>query len=475
MKFTVEEKLKYVKAYKEHKYIPLDSKCRCDIDAWHERIKFWNKLFDKYGEQGLIHKKKNNKYSQSLKFKAINRVINGESYRSVAFALDINNDSLICNWMKSYKKYGLDGLKSKVKGRKSNGSKRERFEEEIEGIRERELSPYFGERLSKKIESLGGTRGAKPRQKYEAILEVKKEFKEAKLKELLEIAKLSKSTYFYEKHRDMLKEKEQEIKEQIKTIYYENKQRYGVRRITAILNANNLKINHKKVQRLMKQMDLKGLQSKVKYNSYHGTTGTIAPDLIIMEYKRKDGQIHHKSNFSCTGPNQKWTTDVSQFNFPWGKCYLSPIKDMFTSEIISYNLSLHPSLEQTFDMLNNAFKQYPSLNGLIFHSDQGWQYQHADYVSTLKDKGILQSMSRKGNCLDNCIMESFFARIKTEIYFGKENIYKNFEEFKDAVNNYINWYNNKRIKYYKTLKKWMTPSECRNIFASRHPNSTDLQ
>jgi transposase InsO family protein len=125
----------------------------------------------------------------------------------------------------------------------------------------------------------------------------------------------------------------------------------------------------------MGKMGLKGIVKTVNYNSYQGKVGDVAPDLIIMEYVRKDGQTNHKSDFSCDAPNRKWTTDVSQFSFHWGKCYLSPIKDMFTGEIVAYDLSLRADSSQTRRMLAAAFLPNQDLTGLIFHSDQGWQYQ----------------------------------------------------------------------------------------------------
>ena len=193
-----------------------------------------------------------------------------------------------------------------------------------------------------------------------------------------------------------------------------------------------------------------------------------------MEYVRKDGQVHHKSDFSCTGPNQKWTTDVSQFAFPWGKCYLSPIKDMYDGRIVAYDLSLHPDLSQAKRMLEKAFSLGYDLNGLIFHSDQGWQYQHSWYVGQLKERGVLQSMSRKGNCLDNCIMESFFGTMKNEMFYGREAEYGSFEAFAKAVGEYIAWYNGTRIRYQKGMKKWMTPLACFEASFGGHPCGASL-
>ncbi len=163
-------------------------------------------------------------------------------------------------------------------------------------------------------------------------------------------------------------------------------------------------------------------------------------------------------DFKASGPDEKWTTDVSQFNLPFVKCYLSPILDMYSNEIISYDLSLHPNYEQITNMLNKAFKDHSDLEGLIFHSDQGWQYQMREYRQALIDKGIIQSMSRKGNCYDNCIMETFFGRMKNEMFYGYESGFKTFEEFRQAVEEYTYYYNNERIQE-KT--KWMPPVKFR--------------
>ena len=160
----------------------------------------------------------------------------------------------------------------------------------------------------------------------------------------------------------------------------------------------------------MNQFALCGKRPKEKYHSYKGDVGKVADNIINRD-------------FSTEKPLQKWTTDVSQFNLPWGKCYISPILDMNTNEIISYNLSTSPNMEQIKDMLNKAFERFPSVQGLIMHSDQGWQYQHAFYRSELQKHGIIQSMSRKGNCYDNCIMETFFGRLKNEMFYGGDEHY----------------------------------------------------
>ena len=233
--------------------------------------------------------------------------------------------------------------------------------------------------------------------------------------------------------------------EEINVIFLENKKRYGFRRITVELRNRGFIVNHKKVLRLMTKMELRAIKPKEKYHSYKGEVGKIADNII-------------RRNFVAAGPNKKWSTDVSQFNCSFGKCYLSPILDMHCGDIVAWDLSLSPSLEQTMRMLDQAFNKYPLLEGLILHSDMGWQYQHANYQRRLKEKGIIQSMSRKGNCFDNCIIESFFGTLKNEMFYGHENEFKTFEQFRQSISEYIDYYNNKRIKR-KT--KWMSPSKFR--------------
>jgi Transposase and inactivated derivatives len=257
---------------------------------------------------------------------------------------------------------------------------------------------------------------------------------------------LSKSTYYFEiNKKDAVAQRNADLLKEIKSIFEQNKGRYGVRRVHKELENKGIKVNHKKVQRLMHEAELLGKRPKEKYHSYKGEVGKIADNIINRD-------------FSTTMPLQKWTTDVSQFNFSWGKCYLSPILDMASNEIISYDLSLSPNMEQIKNMLDKAFSRFPKVAGLVFHSDQGWQYQHAYYREKLKEHGIVQSMSRKGNCYDNCIMETFFGRMKTEMYYGYERDYVSFEAFSKAVEEYIDYYNNKRIQ---AKTKWMPPAKYR--------------
>ena len=203
---------------------------------------------------------------------------------------------------------------------------------------------------------------------------------------------MARSTYYFELSKaDQVAVRNHCLADEIKDIFSQHKGRYGVRRVYQELIKRGHKVNHKRVQRLMHTMGLAGKRPKEKYHSYKGEVGKVAENILDRD-------------FSTTAPMQKWTTDVSQFGFSWGKCYLSPILDMNTNEIISYDLSQSANMEQIQRMLAGAFTKFPSVDGLIFHSDQGWQYQHVYFRQALKDHKIIQSMSRKGNCYDNCIV-----------------------------------------------------------------------
>ena len=214
---------------------------------------------------------------------------------------------------------------------------------------------------------------------------------------LLKIAGIARSVYYYYINKKDIDEKNTNIIEKIKEIYYANSGRYGYRRVTLELKNQDININHKKVQRLMKKLNLQSIiRKKRKYSSYKGQVGKIADD-------------HINRDFEATALNQKWFTDVTEFNLRGEKLYLSPILDAYGRYIVSYDISRSPNLEQINHMLNLAFKENENYENLIFHSDQGWQYQHNSYQERLKEKKIIQSMSRKGNSLDNGLMECSFG------------------------------------------------------------------
>ena len=252
---------------------------------------------------------------------------------------------------------------------------------------------------------------------------------------LLETARLPRSTYYYQlKQLDGL-DKDKKLKAEIQAIFIEHKGNYGYRRMTLELRNRGYIVNHKKVQRLMKVLGLTArIRRKRKYSSYHGEIGEKADNLI----QRK---------FEAAKPMEKCYTDVTEFAIPAStqKLYLSPVLDGFNREIIAYNLSTTPNLAQVKSMLEQAFTEEHYEN-TILHSDQGWQYQHQYYHQFLEDKGIQPSMSRKGNSPDNGMMESFFGILKSEMFYGYEKKFHSLEQLEQAIVDYIDYYNNKRIK-----------------------------
>ena len=247
---------------------------------------------------------------------------------------------------------------------------------------------------------------------------------------MLHLSGLARSTfYYYLKHQNT--DKYAVEKQEIQNVFNANKGRYGYRRILAIMRAKGYTLNHKTVQKLMRSIGLKGKTRKnEKYHSYKGEVGKVADNYLNRDFK-------------ADKPYEKLTTDVTQFKVGDEKVYLSPVMDLFNREIISYSISTSPDLWQIREMLAGLFEKLPADSTPLFHSDQGWQYQHAEYQRLLAEHNIKQSMSRKGNCMDNGAMENFFGRLKVEMFYGEK--FESVNAFIDELNKYIYYYNNERI------------------------------
>ncbi len=253
---------------------------------------------------------------------------------------------------------------------------------------------------------------------------------------------MARSTYYYFYKRKG-KEKYEAEKQAIFKIFRENKGRYGYRRIEIAMRQKGYEINHKTVLKLMKSLNLKGKQRKNKYKSYKGEIGKIAANILARD-------------FDCKKPYEKLTTDVTEFRVCGKKLYLSPVMDLYNREILCYAISDSPNFRQTREMLAKLDKVLPVKARPILHSDQGWQYQMKEYQRILAKRNIKQSMSRKGNCLDNSPMENFFGRLKTEMFYGEK--FETVDEFVHCLEEYISYYNNTRI----SLKlKGMSPVQYR--------------
>jgi len=260
------------------------------------------------------------------------------------------------------------------------------------------------------------------------IQELRQEYK---LDMLLEIARLPRSTFYYQRKRQNTGDKYAQAKEEIQAIFHENKGRYGYRRVWIELRNRGIRLNHKTVQRLMKEMSLICRVRMKKYRSYKGDTGKIANNELNREFRAER-------------PNQKWVTDITQFRLFGQKLYLSPILDLYSGDIVTYTISDSPNLLMVTTMLEQAFRKIPDGTGLMMHSDQGWHYQHKQYRQMLAEKGVTQSMSRKGNCYDNSVMENFFGHLKSELLYLQE--FESIDHFKEELIAYIDYYNNRRIK-----------------------------
>jgi putative transposase len=248
---------------------------------------------------------------------------------------------------------------------------------------------------------------------------------------LLKLTGLARSTFYYRQKVASLENKHATLMEQIKSIFAQHKGRYGYRRITAALCRLGHAVNHKTVQRLMGKLALKSVVRPKKYRSYKSNICATQPDLLQRQ-------------FSAGAKNQKWVTDVSEFNVAGEKLYLSPVMDLYNGEIIAFETARRPVFKLVETMLTSALTRLGQHEHPILHSDQGWQYHMRAYRHTLQKHGILQSMSRKGNCLDNAAMESFFATLKSEFFYLDK--FESIQTLQEGIKNYIHYYNNHRIK-----------------------------
>lgn len=255
---------------------------------------------------------------------------------------------------------------------------------------------------------------------------------------------MAKSVYYYWREASSKADPYRDTKEQITQIFNVHQGRYGYRRVHLELRNQQQYLNHKTVQKLMGQLGLKSTVRPKRYQSFKGNIGKAAPNLL-------------ERNFGASKPNQKWVTDVTEFNIKGEKVYLSPILDLYNQEIISYEIADRPQISTVMQMLQSAFKQLGLKDKPILHSDQGWQYQMGLYQQALKEKGIGQSMSRKGNCLDNAVMENWFGIMKTEFFYRKK--FESVQSFKAQLEEYIHYYNHDRIKQ---KLKGLSPVNYRN-------------
>lgn len=252
-----------------------------------------------------------------------------------------------------------------------------------------------------------------------------------RLGDLTRIAALPRSVFYYWESQHAAVDKYHRIKRLIRQIYDRHKGRYGYRRIAVTLRKQGHLINHKTVQRLMSQLGLKSIVRPKRYKSYRGAVGRISPNRLARE-------------FSAHAPGEKWVTDITEFNVNGDKVYLSPVLDLYNSEVIAYQIQTRATYDLVDTMLKSALKRLTPTQKPLLHSDQGWHYQMPAFRRTLCAHGLEQSMSRKGNCLDNALMENFFGILKTEFFHRRR--FESVASFIKELKAYLRYYNHDRIK-----------------------------
>ena len=263
---------------------------------------------------------------------------------------------------------------------------------------------------------------------------------------LLEKMQLSKSSYYYQENSLKKKDKYELIRCRIIALFKENKERYGYRRIHALLKRENVIISEKIVRRIMKEEQLLVKIKKTrKYNSYQGEISPAVDNIVNRD-------------FSAMKPNEKWLTDITEFAIPAGKIYLSPIVDCFDGLIVTWNIGTSPDAALVNTMLDNAIHTLKSGEKPIVHSDRGVHYRWPGWINLMECNGLIRSMSMKGCSPDNSACEGFFGRLKNEMFYNTDWNGVSILEFINTLNNNIDWYNEKRIK--KTLG-YMSPMEYR--------------
>lgn len=226
-------------------------------------------------------------------------------------------------------------------------------------------------------------------------------------------------------------DRHEEIKAKIQAVYAEHRGLYGYRRITAAIRRDGQQINHKCVQRHMREMGMKSCVRARKFRTYRGELDEASPNILNRE-------------FTASQANQKWVTDVTEFSVAGKKLYLSPVMDLYNGEIVAYETSRRPDFPLVMNMLKKAVRKCRAEDRPLLHSDQGWHYRMQPYRAALARYGIKQSMSRRGNCFDNAAMESFFGTLKAEYFYLSK--FEDIEQLNIGLKSYIEYYNRNRIK-----------------------------
>ena len=287
----------------------------------------------------------------------------------------------------------------------------------------------------------------KLRNKEKAVI-VDAMIKQYPLPLLLQKLHLSKSSYYYCKQSMGKPSKYTSLKNTICTIFQNNYQCYGYRRIKAELQNTGITLSEKVVRRLMKEYGLSVISvRRTKYSSYKGEISPEIPDLL-------------KRDFHAAKPDTKWLTDITEFSIPAGKVYLSAIVDCYDGSIVSWNMGKSPNAELANLTLDMASKHLTEGLSPVLHSDRGCHYRWPGWIELTKMRGLIRSMSRKGCSPDNAACEGFWGRLKNECFYNRSFADYSSDMFIKYIDNYIKWYNEKRIK--STLG-YLSPKDYRRL------------
>jgi len=410
-------------------------------------LKYLINIYKRYGSKAFLNRE-NGVYKRDTKLLAIDRVKHGESIRSVAIDLGLIDPCILGDWVRLYKQKGEEAIQDTYP-RKGYLTKDKRAKLIVDQALVEE-----NERLKAEIEYLKKSRsltkkleGVTSEEKTKIVTSLRAKYP---LSVLLEVSNMASSVYYYHVSQDKLKvNKYIEIEAEIDNIYLnKHKKRIGYNRVYIELKKLNYIIGKNKVLEIMRNKGYTRNKTKKwrKYNSYAGDLGFTKPN-----YMNRD--------FHTTKPYEKAGTDITMFRTDKGPVYLSPVIDFDSREVLSYTLGTNAKMDKITKMLDLLKKQHSNrVKGMMIQSDQGIQYQNSRYQTKLEEMGIIQSMSRKGNCLDNSPTENFFGRMKEEMWFGHEEEYKNPKALIKAIDEYIDYYNNTRL----VTKHKMSPVEYRN-------------
>lgn len=254
------------------------------------------------------------------------------------------------------------------------------------------------------------------------------------LKYLMEGLCLSRSSYYYQMWALNCESKYEELKEHIVELFVMNNSCFGYRRIHSLLAQEGRKVSEKVVRTLMEEAGLVvHTKRKRKYSSYQGEI-TPAPENLL------------KRNFHADTPNEKWLTDITKLHIPAGKTYLSPIVDCFDGMLVSWPVSTRPDADMVNTMLDLATGTLTEGKLPIIHSDRGCHYRWPGWLERAEKSGLIRSMSKKGCSPDHSACEGLFGRIKNEMFYNRSWHGVSLDSFMETLDNYPQWYNNKRIK-----------------------------